>query len=230
MSRMTDRINHAIRPHLAPLGFELIGPCRWAGPSKAHLRQMFEFYAIRQDEYRGQWGFSLDFVPYFPWVPWGPLFPKPNFRWKYKTRHAAFDLRIRAVDLGMSDCTVGMNWLDFSESSDEEIASVVATTVDVAQLDFARITSVADVVAAFHERSQAPTRGLPFDWHHQTHLAWGLGHMALGDTEEGEARLQKFCRTYRIDPDHRFLQKARAEAMRLFADGALIADGGALRS
>jgi hypothetical protein len=86
----------------------------------------------------------------------------------------------------------------------------------LAKFDFSRVRSISDVVALFQERAAMGFQRLSLENYTQTHLAWGLSLISLGEASEGRRHLELFCARFSIDRNDRILQEAllTAENMR----------------
>ncbi len=67
----------------------------------------------------------------------------------------------------------------------------------------------------FEERSRLKFRRFGLTNYVQTDLAWGLLHLAIGETDAGAERLARFCERFGVRTDDATLSKAKVEAARL---------------
>jgi hypothetical protein len=185
MTVFTDRIDDALRAELSPGGFDFVRARRWVNSRTVPIRRIFEFQALKGATYSARWGFSLDFVP---------VLQNRRLRWKRTPKSIAFDLHI--------------------EPGAKQIARVVADATRAARRDFARVDSIADLISIFDERAQMTFGRFSLENYVQTHIAWGLGLVAIGKSAEGEAHISLFCKHFGIDRKDSVLRKAEDEAVR----------------
>jgi hypothetical protein len=207
MTVFVDRLDDALRAELSPMGFDRVRPRRWVSGSKGLIRRLFEFEALKGARYSARWGFSLDFVPDLR---------TGHLRWKRTSKSAKFDLCINPIDpfaAPLDWCSL-LHLPGYDEVSIKDINRVVADTTRAARVDFARVDSVGDLVAIFQERAQMTFRRFSLENYVQTHIAWGLGLVAIGKGEEGEAHIRLFCERNVIDRNDPLIRKAEAEAIR----------------
>jgi hypothetical protein len=205
MSPLADRIDDALRPNLLAAGFERVRPRRWVSCASPPIHRIFEFQALKGATYSARWGFSLDFVP---------ALRGGRLRWKRTCKTADFDLCIDPTDeFGDTGswCSVAeiSGWKDASAA---QINQVVVEAIRKAHEDFARGASVADLVALLRERAQMRFRRFSLENYVQTHIAWGLSLIAVGNPAEGATHLELFCDRYGIDRDDRILRQAERDA------------------
>jgi hypothetical protein len=81
-------------------------------------------------------------------------------------------------------------------------------SIEAAQRDFARGQSIGGIEQMFRERASMVFRRFSLENYTQTHLAWGLCLVALGQAVVAKRHLLQFCTTYDIDLDDRMLQAA----------------------
>ena len=96
-----------------------------------------------------------------------------------------------------------------------KVPRTVKGTVRAARLDFNRVKSIHDIIEIFRERSMMKFRRFSLENYVQTHIAWGLGLIAIGQAQEGEIHLQKYCTSFSIDRNDRILRAAEAAARML---------------
>lgn len=210
MAVFTDIVNDALRAELSPEGFELIGRCRWVSGTTEPIRRIFEFNPLKGATYSARWGFSLDFVP---------VLRNGRLRQKRTSKSAEFDLCIDPIDeRGTPPDWCSLSDLGRSDSSAiKNITRVATDATRAARTDFARVGSVGDLAAVFHERAQMSFRRFSLENYTQTQIAWGLALIATGKSAEGEAHIALFCEQYDIDRDDPILRKAEADASRYTA-------------
>ena len=207
MAVLADRIDDALRTELAPMGFELVRPRRWVSGTKDSIRRIFEFQALKGATYSARWGFSLDFVP---------IARNGHLRWKRTPKGAEFDLCIDPIDEfgDVPDWCSFMHFPGCVEVDTNQIIQVVEDTTGAAHRDFARVNSVGDLISMFRDRAQMTFRRFSLENYVQTHLAWGLGLVAIGLPAEGETHISLFCAQRGIDRNDPLLRKAETEAAR----------------
>jgi hypothetical protein len=206
-SVLAARIDMILHAELCPLGFERAQPRRWVEGKQGPIRRIFEFQALKGEQYSACWGFSVDFVP---------ALRGERLSWKRTVKTAKFDLCIDPIDLegGPHDWCSLSRFIPPSKVYDwSKVARTVAATVKVAKQDFTRINSLGCLVAAFDERAKMKFRRFSLENYVQTHLAWGLCLLALGNRPEAEIHLAKFCETFSIDRNDRILRVAEQTAI-----------------
>lgn len=202
-----DRIDDVVRVKLSSLGFDRVRPRRWVSKNPEPIRRIFEFQALKGGIYSARWGFSLDFVP---------AWRGGNLRWKRTIKNVEFDLCIDPVDeagLVPAWCSLP-NLPGSSEAEDKQITRIASDATNEAWLDFARIISVRDLIALFQERSRTRFKRFSLENYVQTHIAWGLGLLAIERTMEGEEHIRLFCDRFGLDRKDPLLREAEIEANR----------------
>ena len=178
---LVDKIDEVIGGELSPRGFERIRPRRWIGTVRPLIRGIFELHALKGSIYSARWGLSLDFVP---------LWRADKFRWKRTSRAADFDLCIDPIDQNGVPLSRHSFCRPFRGRADTaRMALVAKESTRAAKLDFNRANSISDVVAMFQDRATMRFRRFSPENYTQTHLAWGLSLIALGEAAEGERHL-----------------------------------------
>jgi hypothetical protein len=207
MTVFTDRVDDALRAELPPEGFDFVRARRWVNSRTAPIRRIFEFQALKGATYSARWGFSLDFVP---------VLQNGRLRWKRTPKSIAFDLHIDPQDeLGPAPDWCSLTYIPgYTEPGAKQITRVVADATRAARRDFARVDSIADIISIFNERAQRTFGRFSLENYVQTHIAWGLGLVAIGKSAEGEAHIKLFCTQYGIDRKDSVLRKAENEAVR----------------
>lgn len=131
---------------------------------------------------------------------------------KRVAKTVTFDLCLDPIDVAEDVPT----WCVLQKQDNKRnVAIVVSASVSAAMADWNKLTSVADVVAAFEMRSAMHFRRFSLQNYAQTELAWGLALMSLGRTEEGQAHLQEFCAQYDIAANDPVLMSAITETQHL---------------
>jgi hypothetical protein len=183
-SLVNNGMNSVLCAELSSLpGFEPVRPRRWVGSAKAPIREIFEFQALKGASYSARWGFSLDFVP---------VIRIGRASWKRTSRSAEFDLCIDPID-ELGQVPPWCSFVQFTKAEEIETAALIriaASASHAARRDFDRVRSINDVVAIFSERASISFRRFSLRNYVQTHLAWGLGLIAVGESEQvpvGEA-------------------------------------------
>jgi len=197
-SVLGGKIDELVGAELLPLGFEPIRPRRWVQSVQPHIRGIFEFQSLKGNVYSARWGRSLDFVP---------LLRAGRLRWKRTANTADFDLCMDPID----EYGTPPDWCSFSRSApprESRMVLIVKEATRAAKLDFSRSNSVFDVVARFRERAAMRFRRFSLENYTQTHLAWGLSLIAVGELTEGEQHLKLFCARFSIDLDDRKMHQA----------------------
>jgi hypothetical protein len=195
-----------LRAEWDPRGFRYIRSFRWVEETQGPIRRIFEFQRLKGATLSARWGFSLDFVP---------LFRGRRLRWKRSAKAADFDLCIDPVDRGAS----GAEGYSFSylQGYDEPpsrqlLERVTSRSAQVARWDFGRVTSVDNLIGLFDERAGMSFARFSLESYVQTHLAWGLALISVGERVEGEAHILKFCERFGVEWSNPLLLKAEAEA------------------
>jgi hypothetical protein len=88
------------------------------------------------------------------------------------------------------------------------IAAAVKESARVAKVDFSRVNSISDVVATFQERAAMRFQRFSLENYIQTHLAWGLSLIAVGEPAEGRRHLELFCANFSLERSDRMLRQA----------------------
>jgi hypothetical protein len=206
---LAARIDMIVHAQLSPLGFERIRPRFWVEGQGPPIRRLFEFQALKGASYSARWGFSLDFVP---------IQRSSRLQWKRTAKTASFDLCIDPIDQAgeVPDSWYVSRFIFPLKSYDwSKFTRTVKNATLVAQPDFSRIISIGDIVAIFNERSAMKFRRFSLENYIQTHLAWGLCLMAIGEAEEGERHLEKYCDRFSVDRTDRIICEAEREAKRI---------------
>lgn len=191
-------IDELVGAELSPLGFTPIRPRRWVRTPRSGIRDIFEFQALKGGVYSARWGFSLDFVP---------LLHGDRLRWKRTAKTADFDLCIDPID----EYGAPPEWCSFCRSTSQHEGRMVLAVKEAARaakLDFSRANSIGDVVAMFRQRAALRLRRFGLENYPQTHLAWGLSLVAVGDLTEGERHLELFCGRFSINRQNRMIRQA----------------------
>jgi len=200
-------LDEVMREKLSSLNPEQVRPRRWVGSASAPIRKIFEFQAIKGAQYSARWGFSLDFVP---------VFRGKRLRWKRTSKSAEFDLCIDPIDQAQRVPA----WCSFvhspevNEARPEDVIWAAKNAAYEAQKDFSRVNSVADLIALFRERASMSFRRFSLENYVQTHIAWGLALIAMGEAAEGEAHVRQFCERFGVDRNERLIKNAEMEASR----------------
>ena len=199
-------LDEVLRAKLPALDLEQVRPRRWVSRTKGPVRKIFEFQAMKGARYSACWGFSLDFVP---------VLRRRRLRWKRTSKSAEFDLCIDPIDQAERVPA----WCSFvhspvvEEARPQDVIWAAKNAAYEAQNDFGRVNSVADLIGIFRERASMSFRRFSLENYVQTHIAWGLALIAIGEAEEGEVHLGRFCERYGIDRNERLIKKAEAEAV-----------------
>ena len=206
---LAARIDMIVHAQLSPLGFERIRPRFWVEGLGPPIRRLFEFQALKGASYSARWGFSLDFVP---------IQRNSRLQWKRTAKTASFDLCIDPIDqVGQVPDSWYVSRFIFPLKAYDwsKFTRTIKNATLVAQPDFNRIKSISDIVAIFNERSAMKFRRFSLENYVQTHLAWGLCLMAVGEAEEGERHLEKYCTRFSVDRANPKLRDAECEARRI---------------
>jgi hypothetical protein len=201
-SVLADKIDEIIGAELSPLGFEQIRPRRWVATAQPPIRSIFEFQALKGATYSARLGLSLDFVP---------LWHADGLRWKRTAKTANFDLCIDPIDQygGRPDwCSYSRPIWPGEVANFPRMAAAVKESTRAAKLDFSRANSISDIVAMFQERAAMRFRRFSLENYTQTHIAWGLSLVAVGEATEGKRHLELFCASFSIDRNDRMLRQA----------------------
>jgi hypothetical protein len=207
MSSLVSEMNSVLCAELPSLpGFEPVRPRRWVGSAKAPIREIFEFQALKGATYSARWGFSLDFVP---------VIRNGRATWKRTSKSAEFDLCIDPVD----ELGAPAAWCSFVQEEIKTAAfiRIAATASRAARRDFDRVESINDVVAIFSERASMSFRRFSLENYIQTHLAWGLGLIAVGESKRGAEHVKEFCERQGLDRELPSIRKAEHEAAKYAA-------------
>jgi hypothetical protein len=206
---LAARIDMIIHAQLTPLGFERIRPRFWVESLASPIRRLFEFQALKGASYSARWGFSLDFVP---------IQRGARMQWKRTAKTASFDLCVDPIDQAgkVPDSWYVSRFIFPSKSYDwSKFTRTVKNATLAAQPDLSRVKSISDIIAIFNERSAMKFRRFSLENYVQTHLAWGLCLMAVGEAEEGERHLEKYCARFSVDRADPKLCDAEREARKI---------------
>lgn len=201
-----------LHAELSPLGFERTRPRRWVEINGPPLRRIFEFQALKGLRYSARWGFCVDFVP---------IKKAGRLRWKRTPKTAAFDLCIDPIDLeGWAHDWCSLSLFIFPSNTYDwtKVTRTVKNSVSAALSDFSRVNSIADTVALFRDRSKMKFHRFSLENYVQTHIAWGLCLIALGQQTQGENHLEKYCERFSVDRDDRILREAERVAINITTD------------
>ncbi len=191
-------IDELVGAELLPLGFKPTRPRRWVRTARSHVRGIFEFQALKGGIYSARWGLSLDFVP---------LLRGDRLRWKRTANTEDFDLCIDPID----EYGAPPAWCSFSRSTpprEGRMALAVNEATQAAKFAFSRANSIVDVVGMFRQRAALHFRRFDLENYAQTHLAWGLSLIVVGDLTEGERHLELFCARFSIDRQDQMIRQA----------------------
>lgn len=205
---LAAKVDQILDTELSPLGFERIRPRYWVESRDLPIRRLFDFQPLKGARYSARWGFSLGFVP---------LCMNGRLRWKRTPKTARFDLCIDPIDSNgrVPDwCSLSRSRYPANHYDWERVLHVTTDGVMAARPDFDRVKSIKDILALFRERSAMKFRRFSLESYIQTHIAWGLSLIAIGEPEEGERHLQIFCTRFSIDRVDPILRQAEQEAMR----------------
>ena len=208
-AELSARIDLILERELSPLGFERIRPRLWVESKHPPIRRLFEFQPIARAVYSARWGFSLDFVP---------IQRAQKLAWKRTAKTARFDLSIDPIDSEGRP----REWFSvrrFAYPAKEydwaSFGRAVNDTATGARPDFNRVNSIEDIVAIFRERSTMKFKRFYLENYIQTHIAWGLSLIAIGEPDEGERHLLDYCARFSIDRNDPILRQAEQAATAL---------------
>ena len=139
-------------------------------------------------------------------------------QWKRTAKTASFDLCIDPIDQAaeVRDAWYVSRFIFPLKSYDwNKFTRTVKNATLAAQPDFSRVKSIGDIVTIFNERSAMKFRRFSLENYIQTHFAWGLCLMAIGEAEEGERHLEKYCDKFSVDRTDRIIREAEREAKRI---------------
>lgn len=194
-----NKVSDLMQQRLPP-DFQRIGNMLWIGQPADFIRPIFKFQTMKGMAYSACWGVSMDFVP---------LLVGQSLRWKKTAKTARFDLCSDPVDPE----GVVPSWCSFSTTdSDRKLEQTVEATAKAACRDWSELRSLVEIATAFEKRSRMRFSRFSLDNYAQTNLAWGLVLLAIGDVDQGEARLNRFTRDFKIMPDASILKTAKSEA------------------
>jgi hypothetical protein len=206
-SVLATRIDMVLHAELSPIGFERARPRRWVEGRQGPIRKIFEFQALKGEQYSACWGFSVDFVP---------SLRGGRLSWKRTVKAARHDLRIDPIDLegGPHEWCSFSRFIPRTKVYDwDKVSRTVAASVKAAKQDFKKINTIASLVTMFDERSKMKFRRFSLENYSQTHIAWGLCLLAVRNRDEAETHLTRFCETFSIDRNDRILQSAERIAI-----------------
>jgi hypothetical protein len=157
------------------------------------------------------WGFALSFCP--------TLRSNDTLAWKRTEKATRWDLWIDphdnpGLDMSLYEISYSKIWTDeFFRVHDVEpefgrVKEVCHAALGEASRLFARVANYADLAELFDEIPSrksprfGPENYIPHD------LAWGLTLIAAGARRDGEKRIQRWCKRYKIKSDDRILLAA----------------------
>jgi hypothetical protein len=79
-------------------------------------------------------------------------------------------------------------------------------------IDFRRVNAIENIVTVFRERSPMQFRRFSMENYVQTHIAWGLCLIAIGNDAEGETHIRSYCDRFEIDRNDPILRKSEVVA------------------
>ncbi|MCE4222902.1 hypothetical protein HCU64_03985 [Methylobacterium sp. C25] len=202
MSRLSDDVLRVLE-QAAPAGLKRVAERRWVGDPSDGIRPLFEFQALKGNQYSARWGFSVDFVP--------RLHNNGRLAWKRTAGTAFFDLTIDPLDAATSKAALCLL------SRDDSLRRVEARMGGVrraASADLSSVVAVEDLLALFRRRAALANHRFSLANYVQTDLAWGLLLWATGHGAEGSERLSRWCVQFGIDPEAPILRQAREDAQR----------------
>lgn len=180
-----------------PAQFERVHDLIWTSESENHIRRIFDFQPMKGVTFSACWGVSIDFVP---------LTGRKGLVWKRTTKTAARDLTIDPIDISGSIPV----WCSFVHNDDDRrIQKVARVSLEAAKADWAKLSSLNNIVACFESRSKMTFERFSLENYTQTHLAWGLALIALGRHDEGQRHLNAYVEQTHIAPDSVILVKAK---------------------
>jgi hypothetical protein len=216
---MAARIDMILHAELSSYGFERVRPRHWVDSTLAPIRRIFEFQPLKGDSYSARWGFSLDFVP---------RLKNGKLAWKRTTKTACFDLRFDPIDQEpgrVEWCRFSRFILPYKIYDWSKVTRAVVNGAKAARSDFKRVRSVRDIVETFREKSVMKFYRFSLENYIQTHIAWGLCLISIGERDEAEDHLQKFCLQFSVDRNDRILRAAEDTARTLRNDNSQAATG-----
>jgi len=139
-----------------------------------------------------------------------PIQRNGRLHWKRTSKSATFDLCIDPINQdGRADRSTVSRFIFPAKTYDWNRAThTMKNTAQLARADYSRVKSVADIVAIFRERSSMRFRQFSLESYTQTHIAWGLALLAIGDAEEGERHLRLYCEQFSVDRNERKIREA----------------------
>jgi hypothetical protein len=192
---LESKLYHHVSSDLKRIGARL-----WCSPPSCHIRNLFEFQAMKGSRFSARWGVSIDFVP---------KLKNKKLVWKKSEQDALLDLCIDPIDMAGSI----PQWCSIEVSdSDRHIANVVSEAVKAAQGDWRKLTSLQGIVDWFETSSKMTFQRFSPHNYTQTHLCWGLTLIALDQQDQGQNHLRNFCAEFNVSPIDPILVEAITEA------------------
>lgn len=192
----------AAAPDNAPLSaLQRASGLRWVSEPFDHLRRVFEFQATKGARYSARWGWSVDFVP---------VLKGSKLSWKRTAAKADFDLCIDPIDMS-GDVPGGCSFT--TSASRDQIAKAWKASIDAALKDWEQVHSRKHLADLFRSRSEMQFRRFALGNYVQTDLAWGLLHLSMGESGEGERHIAEFCQNFEVDRESAIITKAETEAL-----------------
>lgn len=183
-----------------PPSFQRIGDLQWVSVPTDHIRYLLRFEPMKGMSFSACWGISIDFVP---------IFRSGNLHWKRTAKSANFDLCIDPIDTsGHIEGWCSFYWNDHPRY----VERAAVQGLKAARRDWSAIRTLKDVPGAFEKRSKITFRRFSLENYVQTDLAWGLALVAVGETDPGQRRLDRFCETFSIARDDPILTSAKHAA------------------
>lgn len=201
MLRIGEIIDASLKKDARFFDFERIATLRWVSGPAHNMRKLFEFQAMKGNQYSARWGWSVEFVP---------VLKGRKLAWKRAASKADFDLCIAPIDqLGSLP-----GWCSFTRSEEmiPRMSQIAQESFKAAIADLNDVVTLDDLASLFQRRSKMRFQRFSLENYVQTDLAWGLVLISIGQEQAGYELLDRFCNRFNLERHLAVLGKAEAEA------------------
>lgn len=199
VSDIEPHIETEFGSRLEPLGFQRLAQRRWVRSHKLPIRELFDISALKGGQYSPVWGFSSGLVP---------VVKGRRFRRQSTDKNAIMDLVIDPIDTTGNIPPQAFSFITGvdSEVPIRQIRSCAEHFVPLAVADFNRIHTITDFCQHFVERAGLQYRRFAFYMYVQHQLANCFVLILTGRRDEGQKRIQEFCRDMQTEFDDPILR------------------------
>ncbi len=186
-----DRFHEILRDTFdAPLrarGFDEVKQDRWVRSTKAPIRELVTLYALKSLSSVPCWGFSLDFVPH--------LVRGEEIKWHRSSKSALMDLAYDPLDYTRDVDEWSVPRFGSVEEIRIRAAEIAERATSMADVFFARVTAVDDIVGLFEEMRTRPFVRFGFDNYPRNALAYAFTLANVGRWVAAREWLQKYIKS-----------------------------------